>query len=216
MPATLSTEDKIEIVLIVGENYKTYREAAQIFKNRHPQKNLHHDTVRKLLNKFKTFGDVRNNFSNKRQQRVVNDDMEFEIMLSAIEHPKNFLRTRAASMPNPINKDTVSNIFKNNKLHLYKPQFIHTLRPGDHDRRFEFCCDIQGMLEDNPFMGRLILFSDEATFTSNGTVSTQNCRWWSDTNPNFTIKTRDQYAFKTNVWCGIYKNKIIEPFFMNL
>lgn len=213
MPATLSTEDKIEIVLIVGDNYKTYREAAEIFNNRHPEQNLHYGTVRKLLNKFKTFGDVTNKFNNKRQQRVVNDDMEFEVMLSAIEHPKKSLRTRAASLPNPINKDTVSKILKKNKFHPYKPRFIHTLRPGDSDRRFEFCCDIQGMLEDNPFMGRHILFTDEATFTSNGTVSSQNCRWWSDTNPHFTIKTRDQYAFKTNVWCGIYRNKIIGPFF---
>lgn len=213
MPATLSTEQKIEIVLIVGENYKTYREAAEIFNNRHPEKNLHYGTVSKILNKFKTSGDVKNKFSNKRQQRIANYNMEFEIMLSAIEHPKKSLRERAASVQNLIKKDTVSKILKKNKFKPYKSRFIHTLRPGDYDRRLEFCFNIQGMLEDNPFMGRHILFSDEATFTSNGTVSSQNCRWWSDTNPNYTIKTRDQYAFKTNVWCGIYKNKIIGPFF---
>ena len=63
MPATLSTQDKIEIVLIVGDNYyKTYyRDASEIFNNRHPEKNLHYGTVRKLLNKFNTFGDVKNN-----------------------------------------------------------------------------------------------------------------------------------------------------------
>ena len=61
MPATLSTQDEIEIVLIVGDNYyKTYREASEIFNNRHPEKNLHYVTVRKLLNKFRTFGDVKN------------------------------------------------------------------------------------------------------------------------------------------------------------
>ena len=120
MPATLSTEDKIEIVLIVGDNYKTYREAAAIFNNRHPEKNLHYGTVSKILKKFKSFGDVSNKFTNKRQRRVVNDDMEFEIMLSTIEHPKKFLRTRAASMSYPINKDTVSKILKKNRFQEFR------------------------------------------------------------------------------------------------
>lgn len=87
------------------------------------------------------------------------------------------------------------------------------MRPGDFERRFEFCSLIQGELEDDPFMARRIIFTDEATFTSNGTVSSQNCRWWSDVNPNFTIQTRDQYSFKTNVWCGIYKARVIGPYF---
>lgn len=56
----------------------------------------------------------------------------------------------------------------------------------------------------NKFMSRNVLFSDEATFSSNEIISTQNYRWWSDR--NFTIKTRDQYAFKMDVWRVIYSN----------
>lgn len=212
MPATLSLEEKIEIVLIVGDKYKTFREAADIFNLRH-HKNIHNETVRRIFNKFKTCGDVHNKFSKKRQNMVENNDTALQVMLSVIEHPRYSLRERASLLPIDIKKDTVSKILKKHKYHAYKPQKIHTLRPGDNDRRFEFCCEIQGNLEDNPFMSRCIIFSDEATFTSNGTVSSQNCRWWSDTNPNFTLKTRDQYSFKTNVWCGIYKHQIIGPFF---
>lgn len=213
MPPTLSLEEKIEIVLIVGDKYKTFREAADIFNFRHPDKNIHNETVRKIFNKFKACGDVHNKFGKKRQSMVENNDIALQVMLSATEHPKYPLRKRASSLPMDIKKSTVSKILNKHKYHPYKPKKIHTLRPGDNDRRFEFCCDIQGILVDNPFMSRCIIFTDEATFSSNGTVSSQNCRWWSDTNPHFTLKTRDQYSFKTNVWCGMYKNQIIGPFF---
>lgn len=58
------------MVLIVGWNYETYRNAAEIFKNRNQKKS---GTIRKLLQKFKTCGDV------------INDDMEFDITISPIE-----------------------------------------------------------------------------------------------------------------------------------
>lgn len=40
-------------------------------------------------------------------------------------------------------------------MHPYKPQFIHTLRAGYHDIRFEFCCDIQGMFMVDIFFFRI-------------------------------------------------------------
>ena len=92
-------------------------------------------------------------------------------MLSAVEDPKKSLRKRSATIPTNTGKDTVSKILKANKFRPYKPKFIHTLRSGDFERRFEFCSLIQGELEDDPFMARRIIFTDEATFTSNGTVS---------------------------------------------
>lgn len=212
MPVKLSLEEKIEITLIVGENYKTYREAADIFNNRHPDKIIHFTTVRNILTKFKTSGNVENNFKKKHQSRVADEETVNQVMLSVVENPKHSLRKRSTLLPNNVSKDTVAKILKENKFRPYKPKCIHTLKPGDFARRFEFCSLIQGELEDDPFMARRIIFSDEATFTSNGTVSSQNCRWWSDVNPNFTIKTRDQYSFKTNVWCGIYKDRVIGPF----
>lgn len=52
---------------------------------------------------------------------------------------------------------------------------------------------------------------DLLTFTSNGIISSQHRRWWTDVDPNFTVQTHDQYCFRK--WCGIYKNKIIRLFF---
>lgn len=44
-------------------------------------------------------------------------------------------------------------------------------------------------------------------------VSSQNSRWWSNTNSNFRIKTRDHYLFKANALCVIFKNRLIGPHF---
>lgn len=46
MTVKLSIEGKIEFILIVGDNYRIYREAAEIFKNRHPDKPVYFTTVR--------------------------------------------------------------------------------------------------------------------------------------------------------------------------
>lgn len=211
----LTREEKIEIVLIVGENYKTHREAAIIFNGRHRNKNINHSTVTKIVNKFKSTGSIQNNYNKKHRMLVADENTQMEVMLSVIEHPKLSLRKRKSLMQQTVSKDTVARILKLNKFKPFRPQIIHTLKERDFDRRFDFCCLVQGKLEEDPFFTRHIIFSDEATFSSNGTVSSQHCRWWSDNNPNFTIKSRDQYSFKTNVWCGIYKNSLIGPFFFN-
>lgn len=109
---------------------------------------------------------------------------------------------------------SVATLLKRNKFHPYKPRFVNTLKERDYIPRFEFSAWFQGEVEETRLFPRQILWSDEATFTSNGTVSSQvSCRWWARENPNFKIECRDQYSFKTNVWCGILNNRLIGPFF---
>ena len=52
-------------MLIVGENYKTHREAAIIFNERHPNKNINHSTVTKIVIKIKSTGSIHNNYNKK-------------------------------------------------------------------------------------------------------------------------------------------------------
>ncbi|KAJ8963406.1 hypothetical protein NQ318_018885 [Aromia moschata] len=51
------------------------------------------------------------------------------------------------------------------------------------------------VLNDVGFHKR-ILFSDEYAFSTNGVISSQHCRYWSETNPHFTISCRRQYFKK--------------------
>ncbi|KAJ8952416.1 hypothetical protein NQ318_014508 [Aromia moschata] len=54
---------------------------------------------------------------------------------------------------------------------------------------------------------------NEATFTTNGIVSSQNIRMWSENNPHWVIECKRQNSSKVNVFYGILNEKIIGPYF---
>ena len=54
----LSKEERVELVLIVGDGYVSSREAAAIFKQRHPDRSVDQKTICRLINKFKETGSV--------------------------------------------------------------------------------------------------------------------------------------------------------------
>lgn len=149
--------------------------------------------------------------SRNRMHWATTEAAEFEVMQSVVETPKTSISKLAQTVN--LSSSSVQRVLKKNRFKPYKPKFVHTLHDRDYDCRMYFSFWLQGMIEDDRSFIRYILFSDEATFNSNGVVSSQNCRWWADENPHFTIETRDQYSFKVNVWCGIFNSRIIGPFF---
>lgn len=206
----LSTQDKVEIVLLCGENVP-YRDVAYIFNRRHPGRNIHFSTVGRILKTFKETGSVDNRFKKPHNPIKYNEEEQLNVCLSVVENGKTNIRS--ISEDTGVGRETVRRILHKNKFHPYKPKFIHTLKARDFDIRVGFSFWFQGERENDIAFPYRILWTDEATFTSNGTVSSQNCRWWSNTNPNFVIECRDQYSFKTNVWCGLLHNQIIGPYF---
>lgn len=211
MPFFLSTQEKIEIVLICGEHYKSAREAAIIFNQRHPDKTVHFSTVSRIMKKFLETGSVENQFKVSHKKTVTNDENSLNVVLTVTETPQ--ITINKISESTNIESRSIRRILKNNRFHPYKPKFIQVLRDRDYDARFDFCAWYQGNIEEDSNFPKKIIFSDEATFNSNGTVSSQNCRWWATENPKFTIANKDQYSFKVNVWCGIFRNRLVGPFF---
>lgn len=68
------------------------------------------------------------------------------------------------------------------------------------------------MLEADPDFHKKIIFSDEAHFWLNGFVNKQNCRYWSETNPQ-VVHERPLHPLKITVWCGLWSGGIIGPYF---
>jgi len=60
-------------------------------------------------------------------------------------------------------------------------------------------------------MAPLILFTDEATFTRNGTNNTRNSHRWSHDNPHGIVETKFQGRFSISVWCGMIDDMLIGP-----
>ena len=59
---------------------------------------------------------------------------------------------------------------------------------------------------------RKIVFSDEAHFYFNGYVNKQNCRFWSEDQPE-ELQKLSMHSEKVTVWCGLWAGGIIGPYF---
>ncbi|GFV11774.1 uncharacterized protein TNCV_977631 [Trichonephila clavipes] len=58
----------------------------------------------------------------------------------------------------------------------------------------------------------LVISGDEAHFWLNGYVNKQNCRIWSEANPQVYVET-PLHAEKLTVWCALWDGGIIGPYF---
>ncbi|GFV90099.1 transposable element Tc3 transposase [Trichonephila clavipes] len=63
-----------------------------------------------------------------------------------------------------------------------------------------------------PVFHKRILLSDEAHFWLNGYVNKQNCRIWSEANPQVYVET-PLHPEKLTVWCALWAGGIIGPYF---
>ncbi|GFV43368.1 hypothetical protein TNCV_1948811 [Trichonephila clavipes] len=59
-----------------------------------------------------------------------------------------------------------------------------------------------------PDFHKRILFSDEAHFWLNGYVNKQNCRIWSEANPQMYVET-PLHPEKLTVWCALWAGGIL-------
>ncbi|GFW41507.1 hypothetical protein TNCV_465951 [Trichonephila clavipes] len=60
-----------------------------------------------------------------------------------------------------------------------------------------------------PDFHKRILFSDEAHFWLNGYVNKQNCRIWSEANPQVYVRT-PLHPEKLTVWCALWAGGILQ------
>ncbi|GFW09163.1 putative DD41D transposase [Trichonephila clavipes] len=71
---------------------------------------------------------------------------------------------------------------------------------------------VQNEIAVVPDFHKRILFSDEAHFWLNGYVNKQNCRIWSESNPQVYVETPLKTE-KLTVWCALCARRIIDPYF---
>ena len=65
--------------------------------------------------------------------------------------------------------------------------------------------------DDEEFVGKVV-WSDEAQFKLNGTVSRHNCVCWAPENPHVHVE-KEVSLPGLNVWCGLSLKVLIGPFF---
>ncbi|GFV51521.1 transposable element Tc3 transposase [Trichonephila clavipes] len=91
-------------------------------------------------------------------------------------------------------------------------QFGLAIHQNDHQARRRFVEWAQNEIAVVPDFHKRILFSDEAHFWLNGYVNKQNCRIWSEANPQVYVET-PIHPEKLTVWCALWAGEIIGPYF---
>ncbi|GFX26909.1 hypothetical protein TNCV_1840811 [Trichonephila clavipes] len=82
-------------------------------------------------------------------------------------------------------------------------QFGLAIHQNDHQARRRFVKWAQNEIAVVPDFHKRILFSDEAHFWLNGYVNKQNCRIWSEANPQVYVET-PLHPEKLTVWCALW------------
>ena len=93
----------------------------------------------------------------------------------------------------------------------YKLQVVQAITAADKRKRKQFWVDMQEKLKEDEFNERIV-FSDEATFHTNGKVNRHNVRIWGEEIPHATIE-HERDSLKVNVFCATSKNHVHGPFF---
>ncbi|GFT89062.1 tigger transposable element-derived protein 1 [Trichonephila clavipes] len=88
-------------------------------------------------------------------------------------------------------------------------QFGLAIHQNDHQTRRRFVEWDQNEIAVVPDFHKRILFSDEAHFWLNGYVNKQNCRIWSEANPQVYVET-PLHPEKLTVWCALWAGGILQ------
>jgi Helix-turn-helix domain (DUF4817) len=121
---------------------------------------------------------------------------------------------RRASLALGMDKSAVRRILADVGMKPFRPILVHELLEDDYDRRIEFCETYQAMLQANPGMDDLILWTDESTFHMNGHVNRHNCVYWASENPKQQIELSMKSPGVT-CWAGIWSKGIVGPYFFD-
>ncbi|GFU41956.1 hypothetical protein TNCV_4676661 [Trichonephila clavipes] len=81
------------------------------------------------------------------------------------------------------------------------------IHQNDHQARRRFVVNGPKTIAVVPDFHKRILFSDEAHFWLNGYVNKQNCRIWSEANPQVYVET-PLHPEKLTVWCALWAGGI--------
>lgn len=205
--AMTTVQQKAQCVLWYAE-FKSPVLVQRNFRRTYRQDPPTDKTIVRWFNQFKETGSVDIKKSPGRP-RTSEEDVE-RLRQSCVRSPKKSIARRSLELG--MAKTTVQNILhKRLKLHAYKIQLKHEIKPADKPKRVDFAVQMLSKIDDDENYLDNILFSDEATFHISGCVNRHNCRIWGNQQPNEVFQyVRD--TPKVNVWCGLMQDRIIGPF----
>lgn len=208
-----SLQEKIKMVYAIGESDGNCFLASRIYKQKYPDRR-HPDSrvFERIKHQFEETGTIIDGKS-ERYQSVTNEEACFNVALNLVENPHS--STRSISREMGISQTSVSRMVRKLKFHPYHMQLLQELTERDFERRMRFCqWGLEKIDQDVNFFNNVI-FTDEATFHSNGNVNRHNMHYYATENPHFIRCEDRQHRWSLNVWGGIFNETVIGPYFFD-
>ena len=194
---------------------KSYVEVQRLFRAAFPGRNPPtRMTIHRNVNKYLQHATSQNrNREASGRKRTGRSNDNIDRVQEALENNPKGIACRRNGLG--LSPSTFNRIVKKDlKWHPYKIRVRHELKPTDPDRRIRFCRWFLERCRDRRFMQNFII-GDEAGFSMNGSVNTQNVREYAPSGqpPNFFYERNESRA-RITVWVGLCGNgKLIGPFF---
>ncbi|XP_066153268.1 uncharacterized protein [Euwallacea fornicatus] len=207
-----SNEEAYDMLAVYFQCYENVAIAAREYSVKYPLRKHHSRKVfKRLANRLKFTGNVHPTRPITQKRRTRNQQNIVNILSYINYDPKRSTRGVARELSVP--KTIIHEVLKEHKLHPYHIVLHQLLNDKDFDDRLNFCHWLENMIcDETDFLSR-VLWSDEATFKSNGQLNLHNSHYWSEKNPRWMREVDHQYRWTLNVWCGIVEGKIIGPYF---
>ena len=100
---------------------------------------------------------------------------------------------------------------ENLKPYPYITPTHHELSEDHKKARLEMCRKFVAKMDENGKWINDVLFTDEAHFYLNGTISAKNSRFWGR-NPPTEVEQQPLHSKKCTAWCALGASGIIGPF----
>lgn len=123
------------------------------------------------------------------------------------------ISTRAIATQVDVSHSKVWKTIRQEQYYPYHYQRVQALQPEDHPRRVEFCQWFLQQLNRNEDFTKIILATDESTFTRNGIFNFHNNHVWAVENQHAVRRSNFQHRFSLNVWAGVVNGMLIGPYF---
>lgn len=169
-------------------------------------------TFKEIYNKF-CENDSLKNKTRKRRKTVLDEEMQINILLSFIEEPNRSTYSVAEELN--VSQKSVMRTLKINKFKPFHLTPVQELNENDCRQRILFCQQIIERYNENNDLLHNIFWTDESSFSTAGIFNRHNTHHWATENPRMLKKLKKQGRKTVNVWCGIHRNKIIGPIFIN-
>jgi hypothetical protein len=201
----LTDDERLELLTLYYKCGGNITKTAQSFKQSHPNRTtVSRLSIRRLILKFKETKSLSNRKPGK-PKPVVDSAVASDIVADVERCGQSSVRNLAREYG--ISHMSVWKILRK-EFNPFKQKLVQRLNAEDQKKRVEFCSWFVN--EIGPWC---VLFTDEAIFNLNGSVS--DLFIWARERPVEVNPCRSVHCPKLMVWAGIFGTRVIGPYFFN-